>query len=381
MSYLARLVRRLGGVIAAPRRTLGAIAAGQGGGPMEGLLLFVWVQLWISGRVLYRNLMLSSEAPGISFKRAWSAVWALSRNDLMILAAVASALILLRRFGPSRGSARAAAAVAAYLMVPVLLLKIAGAVTMWSGVDQWWLPHHPIDSYVVIVNRQIDWTRVIVKCVVAYGWPALLLLDLVIGILKRRPIASVATTPGFAPVAVGGGVAALCVLLSVGSLADIASQVERLKPTLPGDTLPAAKLAWLSNKGTDGSKRFEPAAYRGQVLLLDFWASWCRPCRRSMPEYSALYEDLRADGLRVVGVNREPYDRKKARTAYDDLAVSFPSALDQARFGEKLGLTSLPTAYLVDRAGVLRHLHLGYTDPAVVRAEVEALLAEPAPTP
>lgn len=373
MSYLRRLLARLGGVLIAPRETLRAIAAGQGGDPLEGFLLFVFVQLCITGRVLYRNLMLSGEAPEISLKRAWGAVWSLSKNDLMLLAVVATALVLLGRFGPSRRSSRAMAAVAGYLVVPVLLLKIIGATTMWLGHDQWWLPHHPIDSYVVFVNRQLDWVRFLTKCGVAYGWSAILLVDLVIGVLKGD--APAPREPPFARFAAGVAVAGALLLAGVGSAADVAAQAEKLRPTLPGDPIPEVKLSWLSNKATGGKKHFDPTAYRGQVLLLDFWASWCKPCRRSMPEYSALYEELKDEGLQVVGINREPYDRKTARVAYNDLDVSFPSAVDVRGFGERLGLTSLPTAYLVDRQGVLRYLHLGYTDPAKVRAEVEELLA------
>jgi thiol-disulfide isomerase/thioredoxin len=174
----------------------------------------------------------------------------------------------------------------------------------------------------------------------------------------------------------GGVVVALCALVAVGSAADIASQAERLRPALPGDRLPDTKLPWLDRAHTGEAKDFKPADYAGKVLLLDFWASWCKPCRKAMPELSALQHELGEAGLVIIGINREPYARKTARTAYRDLAPSFPSAIDGRGYGEKLGLTSLPTSYIVDRKGVLRHLHLGYTDPATVRREVEVLLAQ-----
>jgi thiol-disulfide isomerase/thioredoxin len=384
VGYLSRLLRRYGGMITAPRQTLRAIGAGQGGDPLEGVLLFVWVQLWIAGRVLYRNLMLSSEAPEVSFRRSYEAVWNLSRNDVMLFFVVAFALVVLGRVGArfapfERRSARAMAAVAGYLLLPVVALKVAGGVTMWLGADQWWLPHHPIDSYVVVVDRRIDWTRFALKCVVAYGPSALLLLDFVLATLRGRAPPErdePARAPSGRALVAGGAVVALCVLTAAGSSADIAAQAERLRPALPGDPLPDTKLPWLDPAHTQGAKSFTPKSYEGKVLLLDFWASWCKPCRKAMPELSALQKELGEQGLVVVGVNREPYARKKGRTAYRDLAPDFPSALDTRGYGEKLGLTSLPTSYIIDKKGVLRHLHLGYTEPETVRAEVEALLAE-----
>ena len=68
--------------------------------------------------------------------------------------------------------------------------------------------------------------------------------------------------------------------------------------------------------------------------------------------------------------------REDARAAWKALAPSFDSVVDSKGLGERVGLTSLPSSYIVDKSGTIRHLHLGYTDPAKLKAEVEALLAE-----
>jgi thiol-disulfide isomerase/thioredoxin len=372
---LLALVRRLGGLFADPRTTMLRLAAGKGGAPLEAIALYLWVQLCVLGRMLYRNLSLAGEAPRIALKRSYESLWALGRNDLLLFVVVLVALLLLGRLlRRERLPARGLAAAAAYLLVPLALLKGVGALTLWLGVDQWWLPHHAVDSSVVVVAGRVDWTRFAFKAAVAYGPSAILLAELVVGLVKGRARAATAS-PSFAPSAVGVLVVGLLAALAFGSAADVASQAARLRPALPGDRLPDILLPWLELPPGESSS-FRPADYEGRVLVMDFWASWCTPCLRSMPELSALYEELRGEGLAVVGVNREPYARAEALASLQDMKLAFPSALDQRGYGERLGLNSLPTSYIVDRQGVLRHLHLGYTDIATVRAEVKALLRE-----
>lgn len=385
VSKLMRLLSRLGGMWVRPRHTLRAMAAGKGGDPFEALALYLVVQLCVSGRLLYRSAMLAGEAPDIARRRASDALWALSRNDVLLFVVVTVGLLLLgqglrmaarRRGRETSVSSRGLAAAAAYLLLPLALLKAIGAATMWLGADQWWLPHHPIDSYVVVVKNQIDWGRFSLKCLVAYGLSSLLLLDLVVTLVRGRASRS-SFSPAFGVRALGLSTLCLLGVVVLGAVADVASESAKLRPTLPGDRLPALSLPWLQHP--DGAKKraFDARDYEGKVLVLDFWASWCAPCRRSMPELDALAKELADEGLVVVGINREPRDRRAALATLKELEISFPSAIDTRGFGEKLGLTSLPTSYVIDRKGVLRHLHLGYTDVREIRAEVEALLLEP----
>ena len=120
--------------------------------------------------------------------------------------------------------------------------------------------------------------------------------------------------------------------------------------------------------------------------MLDFWASWCAPCIRELPELSELQTALGAQGLRIIGVNREPRMQNLARATWKRLQPSFETVVDvrahtMQGYGERIGLQSLPTMVVVDRQGIVRHLHLGYTSPEVLAAEVQALIAEPGSMP
>lgn len=117
---------------------------------------------------------------------------------------------------------------------------------------------------------------------------------------------------------------------------------------------------------------------RGQVVMVNFWASWCPPCVREMPELDAIYQDLRDDGLVLWGVNVD-HDRAAADELLEELSPSFPILYDpESRVRRKMGVDAMPTTLLVDRAGQVRHVNRGYQpgDEDKYRAQAEALLAE-----
>jgi len=99
---------------------------------------------------------------------------------------------------------------------------------------------------------------------------------------------------------------------------------------------------------------------RGQVVMLNFWASWCGPCQQEMPHLNRLYDKYRGAGFVMLGVNVDD-DPKKAGAAASRLGVRFPVLLDQAKAVSKLyDLSAMPTTVVIDRDGRVRQVFQGY---------------------
>lgn len=123
---------------------------------------------------------------------------------------------------------------------------------------------------------------------------------------------------------------------------------------------------------------FRPSNAKGKVLVLDFWATWCAPCKASFPKVDAIYKKHAARGLEVVAIN-EDEDQKKVPAFLDEVKPSFTIAFDNNGKGaEAFGVETMPSSFIIDRRGVVRYAHSGYhpDDAAVIEAEVEELLAE-----
>jgi thiol-disulfide isomerase/thioredoxin len=365
-SARATCVTRIGGIVTAPRATLESLTRGDDGHPLEPFLVYALVVISLHGAETYRLLSLVSEAPLIAARRLFDVVLRAGRTDLVIVVGAAAVVALIAAL--QRRRPLGAALATTYLLVPLALLKAVGGLLSVAGLELWMMPHHAVDSMAVVVGGKVDYQRMTIKCVVAYGSGVITLAAWLFG------------PKAIAPRAVVGRVGAAIVVAVVGagivaSSATVAQRRESLRPLLSGDTFPVQELPHLNGGG-----RSAPTAAiddkRAKVVLVDFWASWCGPCKRSLPELSALSESHKGQGLVVVGVNREPRDRPAARQAWQDFGPSFDSLIDNVGLGERLGLTSLPTSYIVDAKGVIRHVHLGYTEIDVVRAEVEALLKE-----
>jgi peroxiredoxin len=101
---------------------------------------------------------------------------------------------------------------------------------------------------------------------------------------------------------------------------------------------------------------------RGQVVLVNFWATWCGPCRQEMPHLNRLYEKYRASGFVLLGVNVDE-DPGNAAGVASKLGVKFPVLPDaQKQVSRLYDLKAMPSTVLIDRDGRVRHIHRGYQD-------------------
>jgi peroxiredoxin len=100
--------------------------------------------------------------------------------------------------------------------------------------------------------------------------------------------------------------------------------------------------------------------YRGEVVMINFWATWCGPCRQEMPLLDDLHKRYSRVGFRLLGVNIDD-DARRAMQMVEELGVSFPVLFDDTKAVSKLyQVEAMPVTILLDRAGTVRYIHHGY---------------------
>lgn len=137
---------------------------------------------------------------------------------------------------------------------------------------------------------------------------------------------------------------------------------------------PAPDFTLKSNSG----KNLKLSEYRGKVVLINFWASWCGPCRQEMPLLEKLHQRYASYGFTVLGVNVEE-ESAAARKLLKDIPVSFPVLFDTRNSASKAyNVSAMPSTVMVDRDGNMRYLHMGYKpgDEATYKKWVKRLIRE-----
>jgi thiol-disulfide isomerase/thioredoxin len=161
---------------------------------------------------------------------------------------------------------------------------------------------------------------------------------------------------------------ASAVLLAIGLLA--AAPMLALEA---GDVAPGFRAPRLDGNGT-----LALADLHGKVVFVDFWASWCAPCQKSMPQLDALAKEFPAERFALIGVNLDK-DATAAKKALGKRPVGYPSVSDPAGgLPARFGLETMPTAYLIDGEGVIRYVHRGFREGDIdeVRERIQKLLGE-----
>ncbi len=112
--------------------------------------------------------------------------------------------------------------------------------------------------------------------------------------------------------------------------------------------------------GARGGGNLSLAQYKGQVVMLNFWASWCGPCRQEMPLLENIYKKYSKLGFTLIGVNVEP-DSKAADDWLKQTPVSFPIVYDkESKVSKDYDVEGMPSTVIIDRKGNVRMLHRGY---------------------
>lgn len=109
--------------------------------------------------------------------------------------------------------------------------------------------------------------------------------------------------------------------------------------------------------------------YKGKVVYLDFWASWCSPCRDSFPWMNAMQKKYADEGLVIIGINLDEH-KKDAEQFLADVPANFIIAFDdKSATARKYELRAMPSAYVIGKDGTLLYAHIGFNNRSVVEYE------------
>lgn len=118
------------------------------------------------------------------------------------------------------------------------------------------------------------------------------------------------------------------------------------------------------------------SSYRGKVVLLDFWATWCAPCLEEIPHFVEMQQKLGPEGFQAIGISMDD-GPKPVEKFYQDHKLNYPVAVGDSKLADSYGgILGLPVTFVINRDGQIRKKFVGATDPAQIEQEVVAALKQ-----
>jgi peroxiredoxin len=116
--------------------------------------------------------------------------------------------------------------------------------------------------------------------------------------------------------------------------------------------------------------------YRGKMVILNFWATWCPPCKEEIPEMQRFYKEYHSENVEILAVNLTYAETKpgKIKEFAKNYGITFPIPLDQKNtIGKQFHAVSIPTSYFIDKKGIIRKMHIGPMDYDFIKREVKEM--------
>jgi len=118
--------------------------------------------------------------------------------------------------------------------------------------------------------------------------------------------------------------------------------------------------------------------FRGKVVILDFWATWCPPCRAEIPGFVALQKKYADKGLTVIGVSLDEQGASVVKPFMQRFSMNYPVVIGNDKVtAEYGGISAIPTTFIIDREGNVVRAHEGFADQATFESEISPLLNAP----